>query len=44
MQSTCSYKDMASLNDWAIAGKIATMGIRTFDTAKLFSAEHLRKA
>ena len=25
----CSYKDMASLTDWAIAGKIATMDIRT---------------
>ncbi len=25
----CSYKEMASLSDWAIAGKIATMGIRT---------------
>jgi len=25
----CSYKEMASLTDWAIAGKIATMDIRT---------------
>ena len=24
-----SYKEMASLTDWAIAGKIATMAIRT---------------
>jgi len=42
-----SYKEMASLTDWAIVGNIATMDIRTgepFDTAKLFSAEHLRKA
>jgi len=42
-----SYKEMASLTDWAIAGNIATMDIRTgepFDTAKLFSSEHLRKA
>jgi len=43
MQSTCR----SSLTNWAIAGKIATMDIRTgepFDTAKLFSSEHLRKA
>jgi len=43
----CSYKEMASLTDWAIVGNIATMDIRTgepFDTAKLFSSEHLRKA
>jgi len=42
-----SYKEMASLTDWAIVGNIATMAIRTgepFDTAKLFSSEHLRKA
>jgi len=25
----CSYKDMASLTDWAIAGKIAMGDIRT---------------
>ncbi|MFP3448726.1 MULTISPECIES: hypothetical protein [unclassified Pseudomonas] len=43
----CSYKGMASLTDWAIAGKIAMGDIRTgepFDTAKLFSSEYLRKA
>jgi len=43
----CSYKEMASLTDWAIVGNIATMDICTgepFDTAKLFSSEHLRKA
>jgi len=42
----CSYKEMVSLTDWAIVGNIATMDIRTgqpFDTAKLFSSEHLRK-
>jgi len=39
----CSYKEMASLTNWAIVGNIATMDIRTgepFDTAKLFSAEY----
>jgi len=43
----CSYKGMARLSDWAIAGKIAMGDIRTgepFDTAKLFSSEYLRKA
>jgi len=42
-----SYKEMASLTDWAIAGKIAMGDIRTgepFDTAKLFSFDYLRKA
>jgi len=42
----CSYKDMASLTDWAIAGKIATMDIRTgapFDTASLSALRTLEK-
>jgi len=40
-------KEMASLTDRAIAGKIAMGDIRTgepFDTAKLFSFDYLRKA